>query len=205
MAMDSIHVSALIPASPRAVYDAWMSSDLHGKMTGSEAAIDPQVGGKHSAWSNYISGETLEIDPGKRVVQSWLAQDFPEGSAHSKLAVRFEREGESTRLHIDHTDLPEGHGARFEQGWREYYFTPMMSFFGTDPKAEASALKNAAAPKKAAPKKAAPKKAAPKKAAPKKAAPKKAAPKKAAPKKAAPKKAAPKKAAPKKKAAPAAG
>jgi uncharacterized protein YndB with AHSA1/START domain len=202
MATESIHVSALIPASPATVYDAWLSSEQHAKMTGGAAAIEPRVGGAHSAWDGYITGTTLELYPGRRVVQSWRSSDFPADSGDSRITVTFEGEGGQTRITIAHTDIPEGQGADYQSGWDAHYFQPMIAYFSaTAPAVKAAAPAATAAPaKKAAPKKAAPKKAAPKKAAPaKKAAPKKAAAKKAAPKKAAPKKkAAAKKAAPKK-------
>jgi uncharacterized protein YndB with AHSA1/START domain len=201
MATESIHVSALIPARPEAVYDAWLSSELHARMTGGGAQIEPYVGGAHRAWDDYISGKTLELDPGKRIVQSWRTLQFPADSGDSQIAVTFEDEGGHTRVKIAHTDIPEGQGASYQSGWDVHYFSPMIAWFSSSaPAAEASAPPKAArkrTAKKAAPKKAA-KKAAPRKAAPKKPA-KKAASKKAAPKKVA-KKAAPKKAA--KKAAP---
>jgi uncharacterized protein YndB with AHSA1/START domain len=193
MATESTHVSAVIPASPRAVYEAWLSSELHTAMTGGAATIDPTVGGAHSAWHGYISGKTLELDPGKRIVQSWRTQEFLEQHGDSLIAVLFEEEGDHARVTIEHTEIPEGQGKKYEDGWTKHYFDPMIAHFS----AAAPAAKKAA-PRKAASKKAASKKAASKKAASKKAAPKKAAPKKAAAKKAAAKKAAPKKAAAKK-------
>jgi uncharacterized protein YndB with AHSA1/START domain len=219
MAKDSIHVSALIPAHPQVVYEAWLSSEGHAKMTGAPANIEAHVGGKHSAWEGYISGETLELDPGKRIVQSWHAADFPEGEGPSRIVVRVEPEGDGTRLTIDHTEIPGGMADGFSEGWQKFYVGPMTAHFGgpvVAPKKKAAPRK-APAKKKAAPRKAPAKKAAKKvaakkapakktakKAPAKKAAPKKAA-KKVAAKKAPAKKAAPKKAAkkaPAKKAAP---
>ena len=43
-------VSDVLPATPAAVYDAWMSSEGHAAMTGAPAAIDPHVGARFSAW-----------------------------------------------------------------------------------------------------------------------------------------------------------
>jgi uncharacterized protein YndB with AHSA1/START domain len=194
MATESVHVSALIPARPQDVYDAWLSSEQHAKMTGGGAQVEPHVGGAHRAWDDYITGKTVELYPGKRIVQTWRTLEFPSESGDSQIAVTFSEESGHTRVTIAHTDIPEGQGARYESGWADHYFTPMTAYFS-------SLAPAAAAPKKAAPRKAAAKKAAPKKVAAKKGAAKKVAPKKGAAKKAAPKKAAPKKAAPKKGAA----
>ena len=170
MAMDSIQVSALIPASPRAVYEAWLSSEQHTKMTGGGASIEPTVGGKHTAWDGYISGETLELDPGRRISQSWHAQDFPAESGPSKIVVRFDDEGGHTRLVIEHDEIPEGMGKSYENGWKDHYFTPMLSYFGAEarlaakkPTTKRSAAKKAAAKKTTAKKKPAAKKTTAKK------------------------------------------
>jgi uncharacterized protein YndB with AHSA1/START domain len=161
MATVSIQLSALIPAAPKAVYDAWMSSEGHAAMTGGEAAmIDPRIGGQHSAWNGYISGETLELVPGKRIVQSWHAGDFPEGAPHSRLVVSFAREGKETRVTIDHAELPEGMAAGFLDGWEKFYFTPMRSYFGTPAAAEGEKPAAKKAAKKPAAKKPAAKKVA---------------------------------------------
>ncbi|MFO0761408.1 MAG: SRPBCC domain-containing protein [Byssovorax sp.] len=202
MGTESIKVTELIPASAERIYAAWLDSAEHSKMSGGPAQIDPQVGGRHQAWGDYIWGETKELVPGKRIVQSWRTAEFPEEAGDSQIEVLIEPEGDGARVTILHSEIPEGQGPKYLQGWDEFYFLPMKKYFGEVAKEAAKKAPAKKSAKKAAPKKAA-KKAAPKKTAPKKAAPKKSA-KKAAPKKAAPKKAA-KKAAPKrtaKKAAP---
>ncbi len=194
MATESILVSALIPASPEAVYDAWLSSEQHSEMTGGGAHIEPHVGGSHRAWDNYISGKTLELEPGKRIVQSWRSTQFPSDSGDSQIVITLAEENGQTRIEIAHTDIPEGQGPGYQSGWDEHYFGPMAAYFaGAGSAAKKAARKPAA--KKAAPKKTA-KKAAPKRGAAKKTA-KKAAPKRGAAKKTA-KKAAPKRGAAKK-------
>ncbi len=130
MATESIRVSATIPASPQQIYGAWLDGAKHTKMTGGAATGEPRVGAKHSSWDGYIFGETLELDDGRRVVQSWRATDFPEDAGDSRVVVHLEPEGDGTRLTIEHTDLPEGSGDRFTTGWDDFYFKPMKKYFG---------------------------------------------------------------------------
>lgn len=61
-------VSEIIPASPEAIYDAWLDSKAHGAMTGSKAKASAKVGAKFSAWDGYIEGTNLELVPGERIV-----------------------------------------------------------------------------------------------------------------------------------------
>jgi uncharacterized protein YndB with AHSA1/START domain len=204
MALDSLRLIAILPASPADLYAAWLDSREHSEFTGDTATIEPGVGGAHSAWGGYIMGRHVELEPGKRIVQTWRTTEFPDDAIDSRLELVFEPKGDgsSTTLTLIHTHIPAGQGAQYKDGWGEHYFEPMRAYFrerGTKkPAAPKTAARAAAAPANAAAKKPAVTKVAAKKAAPKKAAPKKAAPKKAAPKKAAPKKAAPGKGAAKK-------
>ena len=47
-------------------------------MTGSPAIVDPEIGGAFEAWDGYISGRTLSLEPGRRIVQSWRTSEFAE-------------------------------------------------------------------------------------------------------------------------------
>ena len=181
MGTDSIEVTAVIPASAERVYAAWLDSAIHTAMTGGGATIDPVVGGAHTAWGGYVSGETRALEAGRRIEQTWRALDFPEDSGHSVIVVTLEDEGEKARVTIAHSEIPEGMGASYEKGWHEHYFTPMMAYFETGG-AEVTKKKRAPA-KKAAAKKSAAKKAVAKKSAAKKPVAKKAAAKKPAAKK----------------------
>jgi uncharacterized protein YndB with AHSA1/START domain len=214
-------VSELIPASPDRIYRAWLDASEHAEMTGSGATADENIGGSFSAYNGYISGTNLELEPGRRIVQAWRSQDFPDDSPDSRIEIILRAEDAGTRLILRHSEIPEGQGSDYQEGWRENYFEPMKRYFASAverfeeaPRAPAIAMPPAEgwepeeeprreddlerAPARPAKKKAAPKKPAKAKAKPAakaaKKAPKKAAPKKAA-KKAAPKKAAPKKAA----------
>ena len=67
----------LIPkVSPKQVYEAYVDPKIHSEFTGSEATGKPVVGGKFTAWDEYISGKFLELEEGKRVVQEWTFDGF---------------------------------------------------------------------------------------------------------------------------------
>lgn len=126
---ESRTVTAEIPASPEAIFDAWMSSEGHASMTGAGAKVDPRVGGRFSAWDEYISGTTLELDRPRRLVQAWRTSEFPEDAPDSRVEVRLEKTDDATRVTITHTDIPDGQGDAYEAGWQEYYFLPMNDWF----------------------------------------------------------------------------
>ena len=126
---DSITLTAVLPAAPERVYRSWLDSAEHTAMTGGTAVIDPRVGGAHSAWDGYITGTTLGLEPGRRIVQAWRTANFPKKSADSRLEVLLEPDGDGTRLTIVHTSIPKGQGKRYKSGWPDNYFDPMRAYF----------------------------------------------------------------------------
>ncbi len=121
-------VSDLMPTDPADVYDAWTASDRHAAMTGEPATIDARVGGTFEAGDGYISGTTLELDPTRRIVQSWRTTDFAAGDPDSRIEVLFEPVGDGTLVTLHHSSIPDGQSG-YEDGWRDYYFAPMREYF----------------------------------------------------------------------------
>jgi uncharacterized protein YndB with AHSA1/START domain len=149
MPTETIRLVAVLPATADHVYDTWIDSVGHSKMTGSRASVEPGVGGEHTAWDGYIEGKILELEPGRRIVQSWRTSEFPLGHADSRLEVHLLDVEGGVEVTIIHTDIPEGQGAKYESGWQGHYLEPMRKHFG----------KPAKAPKAATPKKSVKKKA----------------------------------------------
>ena len=126
---ESLELTILLPVEPEIIYKAWLDSREHGEFTCVKAEIDPRVGGAYTAWDDYIQGTTLELEPYHRIVQSWRTVDFPPYSPDSRLVVTFDKVPEGTRLTLTHTGIPDGQAAGYEQGWMDYYFTPMYEYF----------------------------------------------------------------------------
>jgi activator of HSP90 ATPase len=126
---DSTKTSALIPAEPEAIYAAWMSSKGHREMTGSPAKVTARVGSKFSAWDGYISGRTLELKPHTRILQSWRTTDFAEEEPDSLLEILLAKTKGGTRVTLNHTNIPAGHGPEYKKGWIDFYFKPMKEYF----------------------------------------------------------------------------
>jgi activator of HSP90 ATPase len=128
---DSIKASAVIPAEPKAVYAAWMSSSGHGAMTGSGARIAARAGGAFSAWDGYISGKTLELEKDARIVQTWRTTEFGPDDPDSNLEVLLQATRGGTKVTLVHTNIPVGHGEEYRKGWIDFYFRPMKEYFAS--------------------------------------------------------------------------
>lgn len=125
----SFTISDTFPTTPEALYAAWLDSETHAAMTdGGEATIHVELGASFSAWDGYISGKNLELEPGKRILQSWRTSDFQETDGDSRIEILFESVPDGTKLTLTHTDIPEGQ-PDYEEGWEDFYFRPMREYF----------------------------------------------------------------------------
>jgi activator of HSP90 ATPase len=122
-------VSVTLPVSPKQLYAAWLDSRQHSDFTGKPASIVPFVSGAFEAFDGYITGKTLELDPGKRILQSWRTKEFPADAPDSLLEVLITKSEKGSRLTLLHTNLPKDQVEQYKDGWNEYYFVPMKEFF----------------------------------------------------------------------------
>jgi len=129
-----IHV---FPASPKVIYDTWLSSRGHTAMTGGKAKVSAKLGGRYTAWDGYVSGRNLALEPGKRIVQSWRTTEFTDADKDSKITVTLTPVKVGTRLTLVHNSVPDGHTSYENGGWQDFYFKPMEKYFGKSRKTAA--------------------------------------------------------------------
>jgi activator of HSP90 ATPase len=122
-------VSDEIPASPEGIYEAWMSSEGHSAMTGAEAHVGPAVGDEFDAWDGYIHGKTLELEPSRRIVQSWRSTQFTDNDEDSRIEVLLDGNDDATLVTVRHSNVPSDHRGYEDGGWQQSYFTPMKAYF----------------------------------------------------------------------------
>jgi len=127
--MEAIEVSTEFAVSPKRLYEAWLDGSQHGAMTGAVASVEAWVGGQHTAWDGYIWGRILELEPYRRIVQTWRTSEFPLVSVDSRLEILLEPTALGTRLVLHHTQIPDGQGEMYRVGWDESYFQPMRAYF----------------------------------------------------------------------------
>lgn len=128
---DAFEISTLLPAAAPQIYAAWLDSDKHAAMTGGSADIQPVAGGRFSAWDGYITGTTLELEPDRRIVQSWRTVEFPPEALDSRLEIVLTEAAEGTQLTLKHSNIPAGQGASYESGWADNYIEPMKVYFAS--------------------------------------------------------------------------
>jgi activator of HSP90 ATPase len=127
--MESFTISTTFSVAPEEIYVAWLSSEGHSAMTGSRAEVEEGTGGAFKAWDGYIWGMTLELEAPRRIVQAWRTSEFPEDSPDSRVEILLEKVPGGTKITLVHTDIPDGQGDGYKQGWEDFYFTPMREYF----------------------------------------------------------------------------
>jgi len=129
MADDSLQTSAVIPAAPEDLFDAWLDGEGHAEMTGADATGKATVGARFTAWGGYIQGANLELTRPSRIVQSWRTSQFGDADADSRLEIQFEAAEGGTLISLNHTGLPPAQVSDYLQGWEDHYFRPMREHF----------------------------------------------------------------------------
>jgi uncharacterized protein YndB with AHSA1/START domain len=127
-------VSATVPATPQAIYDAWLDGKQHGAMNGGgPATASKRVGGAFTAHDGYIGGKNLELEPGKRIVQAWRTTQFTDRDPDSQIEVTLKRVAGGTKVTLRHSNVPDGHDG-YKSGWKTHYFEPMKKYFSAKAK-----------------------------------------------------------------------
>ena len=123
-------VSDVIPATPAAIYAAWLDSAGHTGMTGGKRAeAGAAVGDRFTAHDGYISGETLVLEPDRRIVQSWRTTRFTDADPDSRIEISLAPAPGGTRVTVAHSLVPDGHTSYRDGGWQHNYFDPMKRYF----------------------------------------------------------------------------
>jgi uncharacterized protein YndB with AHSA1/START domain len=124
----TIEHTVLIRATPARVYDALMNEKKHSQFTGEPAKIGPKAGAAFSCYGRYITGFTLELKPGKRIVQAWRSQGWPDGHYSIVTFALSKKTGGKTQLCFTQFGVPANDYADKNQGWRTHYWEPLKKF-----------------------------------------------------------------------------
>jgi len=119
-----------LQATAKQVYKTWLSTQGHTKMTGGAAFVSDKVGDTFTTWDGYIQGKNIELEPYKRIVQSWRSSNFTDEEEDSNIEIMLSESDGETELTLTHTNVPES-GEHYIKGWDEHYFQPMISYFRT--------------------------------------------------------------------------
>lgn len=125
---ESLELKETFSANPSKIYEAWLDSTLHTKMTGGLAVCSKNIGDSFTTWDGYIEGKNIELKLNEKIIQSWRTSEFDKNDEDSRLIIRLNALQNGTEFIIEHSNIPEGQ-TQYKQGWKDHYFTPMKSYF----------------------------------------------------------------------------
>ncbi|HXR04509.1 MAG TPA: SRPBCC family protein [Verrucomicrobiae bacterium] len=128
MKTKTIEHKVLFRATPKAIYDALMNRKQHTQFTGERARIRAKAGAPFDCYDRYITGITLDLKPGKRIVQAWRSQNWPEGHYSIVTFVFTAKSGGTTELRFTQIGVPGNDYARKNSGWRMHYWQPLKQY-----------------------------------------------------------------------------
>jgi activator of HSP90 ATPase len=123
-------LKAKINTTTKNIYTTWLNSDGHTNMTGGEAIVSDIIGDKFTAWNGYIEGKNIELEPNKRILQSWRTSQFEEQEQDSQVEILLHEVDGQTEITLIHSNLPES-GEHYKKGWENHYFEPMKAYFSS--------------------------------------------------------------------------
>jgi activator of HSP90 ATPase len=115
-----------INAEPSDVYSALTNPYTIELWSGYPAEMSTDPESEFSLWEGDITGKNLEFIPDKKIVQEWYFGDQPEKSIVT-ISV-FPDKGNSS-VTVEHTNIPDDEYDNIAEGWREFYFGAIISFF----------------------------------------------------------------------------
>lgn len=107
-----------IAADPEEVFSALTNPFQIELWSGYPAEMKAEEGFVFSLWEGDICGVNLEVKPNRLLRQEWFFGDTAEPSI---VTLVLKREGDSTRVELSHTNIPDEVYEEITEGWREYY------------------------------------------------------------------------------------
>jgi activator of HSP90 ATPase len=125
----TIKQQVFIDAKPVDVYNAYIGPKKQTEFTGYKASGGAKKGQAINYSSGYISGKTMMLVKGKRIVQLWKTTKWPEGYPYSMLDLRFKKKGNGTVLSMIHSKVPKSQISDYKGGWMDFYWKPLQKYF----------------------------------------------------------------------------
>ena len=88
--------------------------------------ISKKKDAKYMVCDGYIFGKNVVLIPFSKIIQTWRTTEFKKKDPDSLLEISLEEKNDKTLLTLTHSNVPE---IKYRQGWKDYYFAPMKTYF----------------------------------------------------------------------------
>ena len=128
-----------IDASPETVWEFFVDPDKATRWMGTSASLDPRPGGAYRVEvipGNTAIGEFVELDPPRRLVQTWGWEPGGAGDvepASTRIEIELVPNGNGTTLRFRHELTTAKAAESHAQGWDHYLERLVIAARGDDP------------------------------------------------------------------------
>jgi uncharacterized protein YndB with AHSA1/START domain len=115
----------VMDATPATIFPFLTDPAQHVRWMGTEAELDPQVGGVYRVLAqgkNPGLGEFVEVVPNRKVVFTfgWDVPNHPIPARSTEVEITLTPDGDKTRVRLVHRGLPDDAVSDHTQGWDHY-------------------------------------------------------------------------------------
>jgi len=129
MKTTDIHQTEIFYTDPVDLYKCIMDARIHSSFTGGEAKIKDKEGEEFSTFDGYAHGKNVLLERGKKIVQTWRANEEGWPDDHfSEVCFVFTEIPEGTRMDFYQTGIPNEHADDIAEGWKDYYWKPLAQY-----------------------------------------------------------------------------
>lgn len=124
----NIHHRVTVNAAPKEIYRFFTDAKLHAKVTEKSAKISKKIGGAFETCDGNNVGYNLALEPGKRIVQAWSHQDFPNGD-YTVVDIKLKPKKGGTEIEFNQTGVPSSCHGWLDSGWYYAYWDQLNKFY----------------------------------------------------------------------------
>jgi activator of HSP90 ATPase len=129
MKTKDLHQTLIFKTDALDFYNCIMNARIHSSFTGDETIIEDKVGSPFSAFGGYIDGINIVLERGKKITQSWKANEEGWPSDHySEITFLLKDIEGGCELNFYHTAIPEEIVDSITKGWTEYYWESLKIY-----------------------------------------------------------------------------
>jgi uncharacterized protein YndB with AHSA1/START domain len=115
-------------APPDTIYRLLADSRQRTEVTGLKAVISNKVGGKFSTDAGQVTGVNVDLLPGRRLVQAWRRNDFPDGIYSMAAITLVPTQSGGTELVLTHRGVPKHLLDQIDDYWRRFCWARLKAY-----------------------------------------------------------------------------
>jgi len=96
---------------------------------GSAATGKGKVGSTFTVFNKHISGQYLDLQPARRILEEWRTAQWPEGLPPSIVEITLAQAGEATMVALVQSLIPHGWTESVRKEWNNRYWQPLRIYF----------------------------------------------------------------------------